>query len=143
MFFVQLRIAHDALHPRHGRARRPLRLGELDGNRPAHGRALRQGGARGSRRRRQEQAVGFEWAELTECPQSSVQQTISCNAYLSVRGATGDNSSSVFSLLADVAKPDRHGLVWQSIEGHGAQRRTAEEFYVLLDLPRRRPTPSR
>jgi hypothetical protein len=50
------------------------------------------------------QYVEFAWSELAECPGSSVQQTISCNAYFGVRGATGDNSTSAFSILADVAK---------------------------------------
>ena len=87
------------------------------------------------------QAVGFEWAELTECPQSSVQQTISCNAYLSVRGAAGDNSSSVFSLLADVAKPNSTAFMLEDgvpIEGV-VRPADYEEFYVLLDLPQSTP----
>jgi len=82
------------------------------------------------------QAVAFSWPELAECPGSSVQQTISCNVFFGVRGATGDNSSSAFSILADVAKPNATAfLLEDGVPIEGVIRPSDyEEFYVPLEL---------
>ena len=82
------------------------------------------------------QALSFDWPELPECPGSSVQQTISCNGYFSVRGATGDNSSSAFTIVADVAKQNNTAfLLEDGVHITGVVKPADyEEFYAPLSL---------
>ena len=58
-----------------------------------------------------EQVLVFTWAELPECPDSSVDHTVFCHAYIGVRGGGGLNAS--FSLLADAVNPNATDILLQ------------------------------
>jgi hypothetical protein len=47
----------------------------------------------------------FTWDELPECPDSSVDHTVFCQAYIGVYGGDGGVPAS-FTLLADAVKPN-------------------------------------
>ena len=54
-------------------------------------------------------ALVFDWAELPECPDSSVDHTVYCHAYISVYG--GGAANATFTLLGDAARPNASDLL--------------------------------
>ena len=56
-----------------------------------------------------EQVLTFTWDELPECPDSSVDHTVFCQAYIGVGGGGGQNAT--FTILADAVKPNASELL--------------------------------
>lgn len=61
------------------------------------------------------EAVVFSWDQLPECPDSSVEHTVFCHAYIGVCGradsGADSNSSVSYTIVADAAKPNQTAML--------------------------------
>ena len=80
-------------------------------------------------------ALIFTWAELPECPDSSVDHTVYCHAYIAILGGGGVNAA--YDIVAEANKPNvtelrlRDGVSQVGVVAQGDYVR----YYALVDLP--------
>jgi hypothetical protein len=82
------------------------------------------------------EVVLFSWADLPECPNSSVADTIVCYVYIGVFARPGGDNAT-YSIVADAAKPNQTAIMLvDGVPSVGVVRPADYNlYYTLINLP--------